>query len=854
MVSLAVVFSAMMVGAAVAMAVVVLLLRGSYVGKRLSTPFFVLSVALAIFALAQVVRNTCPDVVRGDISLRILGLAVSVFACSVLILYRRFTETGMERSDIVFLLCITISGLYSLASPGGVSFAYVDRIVLVDVGWWGPITVLRGPPDLALIPWTLCLLGFSLHLGLMAWQSRLRFDPLTLSLLILPPVAFTVPIVYGFGLGMSWWTGMPLGEYGMATVYCSLALVLYRREREMYGEMNQRRSQLEAVLEHGLGLSGLLDLKGRVVLANRTALSVAGVNAADVIGQRFIDTPWWSHSAEARQHLSEAISRAAAGSTIGFQTTHPRSDGTLVDVDFSLTPYRGPDGRIEYLIAEGRDISEVKRNQRLELRSRELEFITEQAESANRAKSVFLANMSHEIRTPLNAVLGYAQLMQRSPALSEEHRKAVQAINRSGEHLLQLINDILELSRIEAGRSTCASEDFDLHAMLDTLYSMFHRQADEKGLRFSIDRSSDLPRFIQTDQRKLRQILINLLSNAVKFTDRGQVELFASQTAGRLIITVRDTGPGISADERLQLFQPFYQVGNGQRTGKGTGLGLAISRGFAILLGGALTIESTVGEGSRFIVDIPVETAASQPIQRQQRRFAGLLPGQRTPRILVAEDHADSRNALFELLSLAGCTVEGCDDGAAAVAACRRIMPDLIWMDIDMPVLDGLAATAVIRSLPGPQPRIVALTAAAFNEDRSRMLAAGCNEVIRKPYRDEDLLELIERLLGVRFSWISPADGVDLPATLPRDECLARLSLVSQVERDRLRHALVIGEPESCTGILTSWNDRELVAALHLLVTTFSFELVLRYLEEIDGNTAAAHGSRNSPSAEPGAR
>ncbi|GDY11996.1 hypothetical protein LBMAG53_08740 [Planctomycetota bacterium] len=840
MLPLAVVFSAMLAGVAAAMAVVALLLRDSYVGKRLSTPFFVLSAALCAFALGQVVRNACPDIVRGDISLRILGLAVSIFAGSVLVLYRRFTESRLEWFDAVFLLCIAASGLYSLASPGGVSFAYVDKIVLVDVGWWGPITVLRGPPDLALIPWSLCLLGLSIHLGLIVWRSRLRFDPLTVRLLILPPVAFTVPIIYGLGLSMSWWSGMPIGEYGMATVYCSLALVLYRREREMYVEMNQRRSQLEAVLEHGLGLSGLLDREGRVVLANRTALSMAGVDAADVIGRRFADTPWWSHSAEDRQRLTDAITRAADGATIGFQTTHPRSDGTLVDIDFSLTPFRGPDGRIEYLIAEGRDISEVKRSQRLELRSRELEFITSQAESANQAKSVFLASMSHEIRTPLNAVLGYAQLMQRSAALSEEHRKAVQAINRSGEHLLQLINDILELSRIEAGRSTCASEDVDLHLMLDNLYSMFHRQAQEKGLRLIIGRSGELPRYVRTDQRKLHQILINLLSNAVKFTDRGQVELHASLASGRLIISVRDTGPGISDEDKIQLFTPFHQAGASKRMGKGTGLGLAISRGFAVLLGGGLTVESTIGKGSDFILEIPVEQAASAPVERQTRRIAGLLPGQQAPRILVAEDHADSREALLDLLRSSGCEVTGCNDGKAAVAACRLAMPELIWMDIDMPIMDGLAATAAIRGLPGPQPRIVALTAAAFNDDRNRILAAGCDEVVCKPYREEDLILLIARMLGVQFSWLPATDVEDQPETMPMADLLAHLALIDQDERDRLRQALVIGDPDACTGILTCWNDQELVAALLPLVTAFSFEQVLRLLDDCDGSGRAA--------------
>ena len=460
--------------------------------------------------------------------------------------------------------------------------------------------------------------------------------------------------------------------------------------------------------------------------------------------------------------------------------------------------------------------------QHLEAAREEAERLSRQAESANRTKGEFLASMSHEIRTPLNAVLGYAQMLARDPALGAGHRSAVATINRSGEHLLALITDILEMSRIEAGRSTCDAEDFDLPALLEDLRSLFLLRARDKGLALSVALAPGLPRYLRSDQRKLRQVLVNLLANAVKFTATGAITVSAEHAAGRLRVAVRDSGPGIAPDELAPLFQPFVQVGPGRGRVGGSGLGLAISRGFARTLGGDLTVESVVGQGSTFTVTVPAAVVdQAERVVAARREVVGLAPGQAPPRVLVAEDHPDNQRLLCELLTGAGLEVRAVGDGAAAVAAARDWRPQLIWMDLDMPVQDGLQATRAIRALPGGQPVIIALTAATFAEDRARILAGGCDEVLPKPYREEDLFTLLERRLGVRFTW--KGGGEAAPAA-PAHDLRGGLAALPPEQRHALRRALAAGDVTEIAALAATWSDRATAAGVVGLVEEFALE------------------------------
>ena len=470
--------------------------------------------------------------------------------------------------------------------------------------------------------------------------------------------------------------------------------------------------------------------------------------------------------------------------------------------------------------AHARALAALAEAQRLEasyLRARD------EAEAANRAKSDFLASMSHEIRTPLNAVLGYAQMLVRARGLDEDQRRAVAVINRSGEHLLALISDILDMSRIEAGGAAASPEDFDLHDLLDSLRSLFLLRARDKRLELRVTLAADLPRYVRSDQRMLRQILVNLLANAVKFTASGAVEVRAACAAGRLGISVRDSGRGIADADLARLFQPFVQVGGGRARSEGSGLGLAISRGLARALGGDLTATSVAGRGSDFALDIPVAAAArAAHAPPSGRQIVGLAPGSPAARVLIVEDHPDNQRLLLELFAGAGLEVRAVGDGAAAVAATREWAPQVIWMDLDLPGLDGLQATRAIRALPGAQPRIIALTAAAFAEDRERLLAGGCDGLVHKPYREEDLFRALEDHVGVRFTWHEPGRLEGDPVV--EDGLADGIAALPAADRQALRAAVVTGDLGAIATVTARLADRGLARAIDRLAEGFAIE------------------------------
>jgi len=398
------------------------------------------------------------------------------------------------------------------------------------------------------------------------------------------------------------------------------------------------------------------------------------------------------------------------------------------------------------------------------------------AEAANRAKSAFLANMSHELRTPLNAILGFTQLMVRDQTLAPEHRDNLEVVTRSGEHLLSLINDVLEISKIEAGQTILSEEAFDIYRMLDDLEGMFQLRASDKDLQLIFDGTSDIPHYVLLDQGKLRQVLINLLNNAIKFTESGGITLRVRAEkrgdASHLLFEIEDTGPGIAAEEQKLLFRAFAQTETGHQSQEGTGLGLSISQQFVHLMQGEITVRSEVGIGSVFIFNVAYQIAQAEEAQQHakaSRKVIGLEPGQPSYRILIVEDRLENRKLLLRFLTPLGFDVREAVDGQQGVEVFEEWEPHLVWMDMRMPIMDGYEATKRIKATAkGQATVIIALTASVFEEDRSLVLSAGCDDFVRKPFKPEELFDALTKHLGVRF--IYEDDDADLIASTEQQE------------------------------------------------------------------------------------
>lgn len=380
------------------------------------------------------------------------------------------------------------------------------------------------------------------------------------------------------------------------------------------------------------------------------------------------------------------------------------------------------------------------------------------ADAANQAKSTFIANMSHELRSPLNAVLGFSQLMMRNQSLPTEHQESVSIINSSGSYLLTLINNILDLSKIEAGKTTLNLQAFDLYSLLDEIEDMLYLQANKNVIELILERDDRLPRYISTDPIKLRQVLINLIGNAIKFTKVGTVHLKAnsidtSEQDCTLNFTVTDTGVGIASEELTDIFVSFSQAQAGKDKQEGTGLGLAISRKFVQLMGGDITVTSELGKGTTFQFQIQAQISKELVSDRLEKiRTLALAPDQPTYKILVADDKEINCQLLIKMLYPMGFEVKSASNGQEAIAIWEEWQPHLIWMDMRMPVMDGYEATKHIKSTTkGNATVVIALTASVLEEQRAIVLSAGCDDFIRKPFDEQVIFDTIAKHLGVKY-------------------------------------------------------------------------------------------------------
>ncbi len=477
----------------------------------------------------------------------------------------------------------------------------------------------------------------------------------------------------------------------------------------------------------------------------------------------------------------------------------------------------------------------AERTRELADSNQQLQIAKEHAEAANRAKSTFLANMSHELRTPLNAILGFSGIMRKDPRIPEGQLQNLHIVNRSGEHLLRLINDILDMAKIESGKVQLENAPFDLGAMVRDVTDMMRIRAEEKDLHLLVDQSSPFPRYVVGDEARLRQILINLIGNAVKNTEQGGITLrlgTRKNEGSHLEIEVEDSGVGITPEDQQRIFNPFVQLGE-QADSKGTGLGLTISRQFVQLMGGSISLESEPGKGSIFKVKLPLseanESDVVKPQQAQIGEVVGLEPGQPEYRILVVEDQRDNQILLTQLLESVGFQVKVADNGQVGVQMFSAWHPHFIWMDRRMPVMDGIEATRHIRELPGGEEvKIAAVTASVFSDQRNELLGVGFDDYVRKPFRAAEIYECMSKLLGVKYVYEGGREWQPQELTLTSE----MLESLPAELKDALRTALESLDAEQITAVIqrVATHDRALGEKLSAIAGSFDYAAILRIL------------------------
>ena len=544
-----------------------------------------------------------------------------------------------------------------------------------------------------------------------------------------------------------------------AVLWVTAFLVL--RYRASSRSLEDREQRLRALVATAVDGVMIIDATGTVQEYNPACESLFGYRAAEVLGKnvKMLMPPRYrdEHDQYLRRYRTTGVKRIIG---IGREVEGRRKDGTTFPMELSVGEARP--GEQEVFVGIIRDITARKAAEQ------SLRVAKEQAESASRAKSLFLANMSHEIRTPMNAVLGYTQLIETDPDLPDKYRRPLQAIRIAGNHLISLIDDILDLSKIEAGAMELNLRDFDLGDLMEDVSQMFAMRCELKGLLWKADLRIG-NRAVRGDDRKLRQVLINLLGNAVKFTDRGVIALKVEQTDQCYAFWVEDTGPGISDEARQRIFEPFQQAEEGGAKG-GTGLGLAITKRQTELMGGSLTLESAPGEGSRFGFSLPLPPAEGAPASTKEKidRPWRLAHPYRV-RALVVDDVEDNREVLSGLLDRAGVQVTKAIHGAEALQQIADLRPDIVFMDVRMPVMDGLTAVRALRERWPSEPIVcVAITASGLLRQRSFYLEAGFDDFIGKPFRFETICECMEKHLGVELER-EPVPDVSA-AAVPRGE------------------------------------------------------------------------------------
>jgi PAS domain S-box-containing protein len=692
------------------------------------------------------------------------------------------------------------------------------------------------------------------------------------------------------------WQAQPVVEEGL--VYATARDITEQKAAEY--ELRRSRVVFENLFKSLPGLYLVLTPALKIVTASDAYLKATMTTLEDLAGldlfEAFPDNPGdpaANSAANLRASMDRVLQTGGVDTMAIMKFDIRLPDGAYEEHYWSPinAPVFGLDGRIEYIINHVEDVTEFMRqrpqpegdatgmrarleqmearifhnSQKLQAANREL-YLTNtellqaksEADAANRAKSTFLSTMSHEIRTPMNAILGYAQLMLRDPGLGADAKANLKIIGRSGEHLLTIINDVLDMSKIEAGRMELNPVTFNLLRLLEDLASMFRLRAEAKGLRFEMSVGGKSVPYVVADEGKIRQALINLLGNAIKFTARGEIGLHVNlgcvgldhvtldhvtvdQGSGdRLWLSARveDTGLGITGEEQEKLFEPFSQTKRGLFSQEGTGLGLAISRKYARLMGGDITFVSSPGQGSIFRFEIPIERGdAGKAVRRSgSRRVSGVKTGPEVPRILVVDDRLENRDWLMKLLASIGFSVRGADNGEAAIRSWEEWNPQLILMDVHMPVMGGLEATRRIKTNPrGTETVIIALTASAMDEDRRAVSQSGADDFVTKPCHEDELLEKMRTHLQIAYAYEGTSEAEGQPVAGVAPLTAERLGQLPRELVEELRDATLSGNKRLLDKLILKvpeTGNAESAHALQELADRYEYDALTRLLEE----------------------